>query len=124
MADGNPALSVPSPNRRSLHLTIANHHHESLALHITKLQTHPIILGIDWLHPHNPAINWKRHLVFSRISFCNKNCFEQCPVLPLETLLSDLDLETLEPSVNDYYLCQLISELCDEPSPALYLLCS
>ncbi len=94
MADGNPSLHGPVTDRATLHLTIADHHHEELPLHVTKLQTHAIILGIDWLQTHNPAINWKRHVVSFQDDFCNKNCLDQySPVLSLETLVSDLDLD-------------------------------
>src|SRR5690606_38856997 len=82
MADGNPSLHGPVTQQAMLHITIADHHHESLNLHVTKLQTHAIILGIDWLQTHNPAINWKdrkstrlnsSHVKISYAVFCLKN---------------------------------------------------
>ena len=34
-------------------------HLERLALAVTKLSTHPVFLGYDWLKEHNPEIDWK-----------------------------------------------------------------
>ena len=34
-------------------------HSECLALAVTKLSTHPIFLGYDWLKEHNQIIDWK-----------------------------------------------------------------
>jgi hypothetical protein len=114
MADGDTSTSGPVTQQANLQITIAEHHRESLTLHVTKLQSHAIILGIDWLHTHNPAINWRKHIVSFQDDFCNKHCLEKYPALSLDTLLSSLDHETLEPTVDDYYLCQLISEFCEE----------
>lgn len=118
MADGNPSLFGPVTHHSVLQLTIANHHHETLSLHVTKLHHHAIILGIDWLRQHNPAINWKKNIISFHDDFCNKHCLEQYPTSCLETLVSCLDLDTLEPTANDLYICQLISELCDNMSSA------
>lgn len=114
MADGNPSLHGPVTHTTTLHLTISDHHHENISLHVTKLQTHAVILGIDWLHTHNPAINWRRHIVSFQDDFCNKSCLENYQLVSLETLASDLRCDALEPSVDDYHLCQLISEFCEK----------
>jgi hypothetical protein len=115
MADGNPSQSGPVVSEARVQLTIAERHHESLALKVTRLINHPVILGIDWLQKHNPAINWKQHVVSFRDDFCNKHCVEQCPVRPSLDLsylscLSRPELtsdELPEPTADDYYLCQI-----------------
>ena len=116
MADGNPSLHGPVTKEASVHITIANKHHEKLPLKVTRLDRHPVILGIDWLRKHNPAIHWRKHIVSFQDDFCNKYCLEQYPdpSLYLDTLLSCLDLDSVEPTVDDYYVCQLISEFCPE----------
>lgn len=124
MADGNPSLAGPVTQKAVLHLTIADHHHETLSLHVTKLQTHAIILGIDWLHVHNPAINWRKHVVSFHDEYCNKHCFDQYPsVLNLGTLESDLALENLvsgltfdsnHSSFEEFAMEQLIAEYCEK----------
>ena len=58
--------------------------------------------------------------------FCNKHCFKQClpvlspalspvlsPVLSLDYLVSCLDLDAVEATPDDYYICQLIAEHCE-----------
>ncbi|KAF8432138.1 hypothetical protein L210DRAFT_829551, partial [Boletus edulis BED1] len=35
-------------------------HHEQLALAVTRLSTHPVFLGHDWLRVHNPQNDWKK----------------------------------------------------------------
>jgi hypothetical protein len=112
MADGNVSLHGPVTEEAHVQLTIAEKHHETVALKVTRLQNHPVILGIDWLQKHNPAINWRRHIVSFNDEFCNKHCIEQCPDRSsyLLSCLSCLDLESEnipEPTVDDYYLCQV-----------------
>ena len=124
MADGNPSLAGPVTQKADLHLTIADHHHETLSLHVTKLQTHAIILGIDWLHVHNPAINWRKHVVSFHDEYCNKHCFDQCSsVLNLENLVSDLALENFvsglafdsnDSSLEELAMHQLFAEYCEK----------
>ena len=100
MADGNPSQSGPVVNEALVQLTIAEKHHESFALKVTRLLHNPVILGIDWLQKHNPAINWKRHVVSFCDEFCNKHCIEQCPVRPSLDLscLSCLELTFVKSS--------------------------
>jgi hypothetical protein len=45
MADGNPSQSGPVTSEAHVRLTIAERHHESLALKVTRLISHPVILG-------------------------------------------------------------------------------
>ena len=36
-----------------------NHYHEELSeLYVTTLGDNDIIFGTDWLHAHNPEVNW------------------------------------------------------------------
>lgn len=136
MADGNPSLHGPVTEEAHVHLTISERHHETIALNLTRLHNHPVILGIDWLHKHNPAINWRKHVVSFNDGYCNKHCFEQypdrasyllsclsclepennpCEQCPdhLSHSLSclscfDPDPENIpEPTADDYYLCQV-----------------
>ncbi|KAF9368311.1 hypothetical protein BGX21_006658, partial [Mortierella sp. AD011] len=62
MADGTPSSHGSVSHEAHLPITISRQHHETLSLKITKLKYHPVILGADWLHKHNPAINWKKHV--------------------------------------------------------------
>ena len=39
--------------------TLEDHYHEELSeLYVTTLGDHDIIFGTDWLHAHNPEVNW------------------------------------------------------------------
>ena len=57
-ADGTKNASGLITKFAMLELSIGAHS-ERLALAITRLSTHTIFLGHDWLKVHNPAINWK-----------------------------------------------------------------
>jgi len=117
MADGTPSTSGPVTQTCTLDFTVSSHHHETLKLNVTRLQTHAVILGIDWLHTHNPWINWRKHEVRFLDSYCDKNCIDHYPsALNLGSLALDLDLDldSLDPSIDDYYLLQLISDFYDE----------
>ncbi|ETW79946.1 hypothetical protein HETIRDRAFT_48714, partial [Heterobasidion irregulare TC 32-1] len=49
-----------------------NYHDEQCELLATNLGGEDVILGTDWLHEHNPQINWvKNHLMFST---CARMC--------------------------------------------------
>jgi RNase H-like domain found in reverse transcriptase/Reverse transcriptase (RNA-dependent DNA polymerase)/Integrase zinc binding domain/Retroviral aspartyl protease len=121
MADGTPSTSGPVTHTCNLDFTVSAHHHETLKLNVTCLQTHAVILGIDWLHTHNPLINWKKHELRFLDSYCNKHCIDHylSSALNLETLALDLaldlDLDLLNPSVDDYHQLQLISEMSEQP---------
>ena len=118
MADGTPSTSGPVTQTCDLDITISAHHHETLKLNVTHLQTHAVILGIDWLHTHNPLINWRKHEVRFLDSYCKKSCIDH--YLPSDLNLRalaldlDLDLDQMDPSVDDYYLLQMISEFYEE----------
>ena len=53
--------------------TLDNHYHEELAeLYVTTIGDNDIILGTDWLHAHNPEVNWTLpQVAFTR---CPKTC--------------------------------------------------
>ena len=53
--------------------TLDNAYHEELSeLYVTTLGDHDIILGTDWLHAHNPEVDWALpQIAFTR---CPDNC--------------------------------------------------
>ncbi|KAF9427060.1 hypothetical protein BGZ76_002492, partial [Entomortierella beljakovae] len=61
MADGSPSSHGSVTHEAHIPIQIATQHHEILSLKITRLKYHPVILGTDWLHKHNPAIDWRKH---------------------------------------------------------------
>jgi len=120
MADGFPSTSGPVTKTCPLSFTISDSHHETLNCHVTSLQTHAVIIGIDWLHTHNPHIHWRKHLVSFRDEHCIKRCLSHyVPVLSLASLDLDFDsndLESSDLSVDDLYSLQLASLFCRELS--------
>ena len=120
MADGSPSTSGPVTKTCPLSFTISDSHHETLNCHVTSLQTHAVILGIDWLHTHNPHIHWRKHLVSLRDEHCIKRCLSHyVPDLSLANLDLDFDsndLESSDLSVDDLYSLQLASLFCRELS--------
>lgn len=106
MGDGTPSAAGPVLHEAPVHLTIATHHHEEIVLKVTKLGQYPIILGMDWLWTHNPAINWKNHVVSFHSDFCNTFCVHHNPLTQALLSCSVLD-PAPEPTLEEYQLCQL-----------------
>lgn len=121
MGDGSPSAAGPVLHEAPVRLTIAAHHHEDILLKVTKLGQYSIILGIDWLATHNPAINWKAHVVSFHSDFCNTTCVHHDPLT--EALLSCSILDPApEPTLEEYELCQLAFTSVSCPSePSLTL---
>jgi Retroviral aspartyl protease len=42
---------------------VINGHRERITLAVTKLHSHHIFLGFDWMYEHNPSINWQHRMV-------------------------------------------------------------
>lgn len=82
LTNGSSSSAGPVMHKATLEAMVANRHHEHLALKVTNLQNHPVILGIDWLALHNPKINWKSGVVQFHDTFCKINCVSQCSLLP------------------------------------------
>ena len=61
-ADGTKNSSGLITKFAMVELNIGDHS-ERLPLAITRLSTHALFLGHDWLKIHNPAINWKKGMV-------------------------------------------------------------
>ena len=55
-----------------------NGHFESLSAYVTKLGHYPLVLGIPWLHHHNPSINCKKYT----IDFVSPRCTTTCAAQP------------------------------------------
>jgi hypothetical protein len=57
-----------------------NYHEEQTELYVTTLGDQDIIFGTDWLHAHNPEVNWARpQLAFTR---CPPTCtLSQTPLI-------------------------------------------
>jgi len=61
-ADGTKNTSGLITKFAMLELNIGDHS-ERLPLAITRLSTHALFLGHNWLKVHNPAINWKERMI-------------------------------------------------------------
>jgi hypothetical protein len=48
-------------------------HHEMITLHLVPLSHHPVILGLDWLRLHNPAVNWIDHTITMQCGACQSS---------------------------------------------------
>ena len=66
-------------------ITATDFHQECAELYVTSLADQDIIFGTDWLHAHNPEVNWScSQLVFSR---CPASChLSKYPVLVEPTI--------------------------------------
>ena len=61
-ADGTPNSNGLISKFVTIELVIGEHS-ERLTLAVTKLSTHSIFLGFDWLKEHNPIIDWKQQKI-------------------------------------------------------------
>lgn len=56
-ADGTP--NDPGPIRHTVELRLqVEDHEETLSCTVTNTGKSPLIIGFDWLHKHNPLVDW------------------------------------------------------------------
>jgi hypothetical protein len=70
----NERGSVRYTTIQCVHIKTIEHqfHKESVELYVTTLGDHDIILGTDWLHAHNPEVDWAvPQIMFTQ---CPKTC--------------------------------------------------
>lgn len=48
-------------------------HQEKVVFVVTDIGKEDVIIGLDWLHKHNPEVDWKHG------SLCLLRCLEMCP---------------------------------------------
>ena len=75
LADGS---ITNEPITKACALTFSINKHEDIAHEflITDIGHTDIILGIDWLHLHNPSINWEKGIVTFNSPYCKLHCHE------------------------------------------------
>ena len=56
-------------------LIISGNHRECIQLFINPSPCSPVVLGLPWLWPHNPHIDWTTATISSWIPFCHTDCF-------------------------------------------------
>ena len=71
--DGSPSGAGSLTHFVESTMVIKNHV-EKLALYVTHLRHHPIILGHPWLSSYNPYIDWKKNAVTFASEYCLRNC--------------------------------------------------
>ena len=86
--DGHPISSGPVTHRTIPVLTCINNHEESISYYIVSSRHHGIILGLPWLHLHNPAINWKIQSLLFSDSGCSAHLVPCLPSAPVPTSVS------------------------------------
>ena len=72
--DGSHVSSGPIVASCPVFLDIASHS-ELIDFQLMTCGPHNIILGMEWLHCHNPSIDWKSHHVSFLSDFCSRSCF-------------------------------------------------
>ena len=70
--DGNPLLEQDGRvTRETLTLLmLIERHYEEISFDILAMARHNVVLGLLWLHQHNPLIDWRRRV----LSFGRCNC--------------------------------------------------
>ena len=66
-------------------------HQEKVVFVVTDIGEEDVIIGLDWLHEHNPQVDWERG------SLCLSRCPETCPASqkaskPVETKARDTEV--------------------------------
>ena len=58
----------------------------------------PLILGLDWLHLHNPKINWSKSTVKFKSRYCKRNCLSSpsSDATPSVTSTSSVDFNAMD----------------------------
>lgn len=67
---GGDAMQCTQPV--SMH--ISSLYHKLLSLLVTDIPKNPIIMGILWLHLHNPHISWSQQEITKWSECCNQHC--------------------------------------------------
>ncbi|KAJ1138224.1 hypothetical protein NDU88_004615 [Pleurodeles waltl] len=57
-----------------------NKHKEKLILDVIHAPQYGIILGLPWLTPHNPEINWAERKIILSSALCKAKCFQKSQV--------------------------------------------
>ena len=58
---------------------------------VTDIGEEDVIIGLDWLHEHNPEVDWERGLL--RLSRCPEMCpADQKASKPVETKVRDTEV--------------------------------
>jgi predicted aspartyl protease len=76
--DGREVASSPVTHDTMVKLTV-NNHHERITLHCITISNSLIIIGLPWLHKHNPTIDWKEGKVIFDSEKYAKECLDTSP---------------------------------------------
>lgn len=97
LVDGAAIKSGPVTQETiPLPATIANHHQELLRLDAISSLLFPFILGMPWLHAHNPHIDWATGEIKFPSSYCHQHCLQDITCDPPFLLCLDSDFEILQ----------------------------
>src|SRR5579871_1896267 len=78
LADGNLSPAGAVEYMCSFPMTLGTHS-EYIHSFVTNLSPNvPLILGIEWLRQHDPAVSWSSNSVTFDSSYCLKNCLSSC----------------------------------------------
>jgi len=58
---------------------VTGKHREIITLDIASIGKHPVILGLPWLHIHNPSIDWSSGRILFSSLFCSTSCLTSPP---------------------------------------------
>ena len=89
--DGRPISSGPVTHRTVPVLTRINNHEELISYYIVSSSYHGIILGLPWLHLHNPAVNWKTQTLLFSDPSCNTHLLSPVPSVSVPTSVACTD---------------------------------
>ena len=88
--------------------TFEDHYHEELSeLYVTTLGDHDIIFGTDWLHAHNPEVDWTLpQVVFTR-------CPASCTLSQKPLLITSRKTQTRATTINVIQPSQEVPDIVD-----------
>ncbi len=60
-------------------LLIGTLHSEFIKFYVIHSPNHPTILGLPWLHTHNPHISWREGQILQWGTTCQERCLSKIP---------------------------------------------
>jgi hypothetical protein len=106
----NERGSVRYTTIQCIHIKTIEHqfHKESVELYVTTLGDHDIILGTDWLHAHNPEVDW----AVPQIMFTQ--CPKTCSLTKQPLVITSRKMQTHATTIKNAAPLPLIPELIDK----------
>jgi hypothetical protein len=90
-------------------------HYETIIFDVTPLGGHNMVLGLPWLHRHNPQVNWEEVKLLFSLSYCLGSCVEGKAEIALETDGKGLGIIEMSEDEVRIYSVDFKAEFLEDP---------